>query len=180
MLEAVRYEFRRHRELAERALAELDDAAFFTRPAEQSNPPALIVKHLAGNLKSRWSDFLASDGDKPGRNRDREFVLEADDSRAFLMTAWREGWDTVEATFAALRAEDLNRAITIRGEPHTVEQALIRGLTHAAYHVGQILYLSRMLNAQGQWLTIPPGQSAGHRPGYLTRGGAPATDPSAS
>jgi uncharacterized protein YndB with AHSA1/START domain len=161
-------EFRRHKDLADCALAQLDDDAFFRRPAEHVNPPALIVKHLAGNLVSRWTDFLTSDGDKPTRDRDGEFTLTDQDSRAALMAAWERGWQTLFATLAGLGDADFSRVVTIRGEPHTVFQALVRNLDHAAYHTGQILYLARLLRPDGAWLTIPPGQSRAHTRGsYL-------------
>jgi Protein of unknown function (DUF1572) len=166
-LPAIVHEFRCHRDLADRALAQLDDQAFFLRPAAHVNPLALIVKHLAGNLRSRWTDFLATDGEKPDRDRDREFVLTADDTRPALLAAWERGWAALEDTLAGLVDADLGRTVTIRGEPHTVFQALLRGLDHVAYHTGQILYLARLLRPDGAWLTIAPGQSRGHRGAYL-------------
>lgn len=182
LLETVRREFERHKKVSDGALSQLADAAFFAVPAAPAgdatapvvNSPALIVKHLAGNLKSRWSDFLTSDGDKPGRDRDREFRLEPADSREQLMAAWELGWSTLFATLDSLTAEDLSKTVTIRGEIHRVEEALIRGLTHAAYHAGQIAYLSRLLNPEGAWQTIPPGQSKTFRRPYL---GKDATRP---
>jgi hypothetical protein len=108
------------------------------------NPIALIVKHFAGNLHSRWTNLLTTDGEKADRDRDAEFLLTESDTRANLLAAWDNGWQAVFDTLASLQPADLDRTITIRGEPHTVQQALIRGLTHAAYHVGQILYLSRL------------------------------------
>jgi uncharacterized damage-inducible protein DinB len=161
------HEFRRHKDLAGRALRDLSDAQFFQQLAPQVNSIAIIVKHLAGNLRSRWTDFLTSDGEKPDRRRDREFVVTPDDTRASLMAAWESGWETVLATVADLRESDLGRTVTIRGEPHTVFQTLLRGLSHAAYHVGQILYLARLLRPDGPWLTIAPGQSDVARGGYL-------------
>jgi uncharacterized damage-inducible protein DinB len=160
------HEFRRHRVLAERAVAELDDEAFFARPAPQVNPVASIVKHLAGNLVSRWTEFLTSDGEKPTRNRDNEFLLALDDTRERLMNEWNRGWEALLTAADTLTDADLDKTVTIRGEPHTVYQALIRGLTHIAYHTGQILYLVRLLKPNAQWQTIAPGQSAAHRPSY--------------
>jgi hypothetical protein len=160
------HEFRRHRALAERAMSDLDDEAFFTRPAPHVNPIATIVKHLAGNLLSRWTGFLTTDGEKPTRNRDGEFALAPDDTRAHLMHQWDRGWDALLNTADALTDADLDKTITIRGEPHTAYQALVRGLTHVAYHTGQILYLVRLLNPTAHWQTIAPGQSAAHRPNY--------------
>jgi uncharacterized damage-inducible protein DinB len=131
------------------------------------NPIALIVKHLAGNLKSRWSDFLTSDGEKPTRLRDREYVLEEQDTRARLMEDWHKAWAVLAATLRELSNDHLNRQVTIRGEPHTVLQALLRGVDHVAYHAGQILYLARLLSPESPWLTIAPGKSADHPGAYL-------------
>ena len=163
-------EFRRHKSAADRALAALDDADFFRRPGTQVNPIALIVKHLGGNLASRWTDFLTSDGDKPGRDRDAEFVLSDRDTRAALNEAWENGWRAVFETVTALRETDFDRTVTIRGEAHTVLQALLRSATHAAYHAGQILYVARMLRPDAPWLTIAPGGSGSHATGrYLVK-----------
>jgi hypothetical protein len=140
-------------------MASLSDEEFFRRPGEQVNPVAIIVKHLAGNLRSRWSDLLTSDGEKPDRDRDGEFQLAVADTRASLLTAWERGWGTLFQTLERLRPEDLDKVITIRGEPHTVALALLRGMSHAAYHTGQILYLVRLMRPDSAWLTIPPGQS---------------------
>jgi uncharacterized damage-inducible protein DinB len=166
LLADLRHEFRRHKELAERALAALDDDQFTRRPTDAVNPVALIVKHVAGNLVSRFTDFLTSDGDKTSRDRDGEFRLTASDTRSSLMDAWHCGWSALLTTLDTLTASDLDRTITIRGEPHTVQQALLRSATHTAYHVGQITYLSRALAPDSPWLTIAPGQSKTHVPGY--------------
>lgn len=160
------YEFRRHKELADRGMARLPDEAFFRRPSDVVNSVALVVKHLSGNLKSRWTDFLTTDGEKAWRNRDEEFLISAADTRASLLAAWEEGWQAVIGTVAALTPADLDRAIAIRGERHTVTQALLRGVTHAAYHTGQILYIARLVEPEGEWLTIAPGKSGSHRGGY--------------
>jgi uncharacterized damage-inducible protein DinB len=159
-LQDVAFSFGRQKGLAEQALAQLDDAEFFQRPAEQSNSVALIVKHLAGNLRSRWTDFLTSDGDKPWRDRDAEFVLGPNDTRARLLAAWEEGWAALLGTLAGLGEADLAKRVTIRGEEHSVLQAVHRSLTHAAYHAGQVLYVARLVKPEGwHWVTIPPGQS---------------------
>jgi hypothetical protein len=165
----ITHEFHRHKHLADGAMANLSDADFFRRPAEQVNPIALIVKHIAGNLTTRWSDFLTTDGDKPTRDRDAEFVVAANDTRASLVAAWESGWSVVFRALAELTEPDLAKTVTIRGEPHTVQQALLRGLDHAAYHIGQILYVSRWLNPNGRWHTIAPGKSREHEPAYLTQ-----------
>jgi uncharacterized damage-inducible protein DinB len=162
----IRHEFARHRKLAEGALAEIDDEAFFRRPGELVNSVAIIVKHVGGNLLSRWTDLLTSDGEKPSRNRDSEFVIGAEDTRAGLMQRWETGWTTVLATIDSLTEGDLDKKVTIRGEPHAVRQAMVRSLTHTAYHVGQITYLSRLWNPAGKWLTIAPGQSGAFKPAY--------------
>jgi uncharacterized damage-inducible protein DinB len=162
----LRHEFRRHKDIAERAMAQLDDQDFFRRPGESVNPVALIVKHLAGNLASRWADFLTTDGEKPTRDRDGEFVLNDQDTRENLMAAWRRGWGILFDTLAALTDADLPATVTIRGEAHSARQALLRGMSHVAYHTGQVLYLVRLLRPDSAWLTVPPGQSRGVRGGY--------------
>ncbi len=169
LLADLTHEFRRHKALADRAMAQLDDEQFFHRPGEAVNPIALIVKHLAGNLASRWSDFLTTDGDKPSRDRDGEFRLTEQDTRANLLAAWERGWQTLFDTLAGLQASDLEKTVTIRGEAHTVVQALLRGATHAAYHTGQILYVVRLLRPDVVWLTIAPGQSRSHQRGTYRR-----------
>src|SRR5262245_35518984 len=146
-LEDVAFSFRKQKDWAEQALAQLRDEEFFRRPGEHSNSVAAIVKHLAGNLRSRWTDFLTTDGDKPWRDRDDEFVIGPGDTREGLLAAWQAGWDAALGTVAGLGEGDLSRVVTIRGEGHTVLQALHRGLTHAAYHTGQILYVARLVRA---------------------------------
>jgi len=165
-LQDVLHEFRRHRSLAERAMAQLSDEEFFRQPAAHVNSVAIIVKHLAGNLSSRWTDFLTTDGEKASRDRDGEFQLLAEDTREHLLAAWNRGWDTLLDAVAGLTGADLSKSVTIRGEPHTVCQALLRGLSHIAYHTGQTLYLVRLLRPDSRWLTIAPGQSQGQRGAY--------------
>ena len=167
MLSDAKLEFRRHQNLAEAALAELDDSRFFELPGLQVNPIALIVKHLAGNLRSRWTAFLTSDGEKPDRDRNREFVLTDSDTRDHLMNAWEQGWAALWNTLETLTDADLDRVVMIRSEPHTVRQAVLRSLTHTAYHTGQILYLVRLLQPESRWLTIAPGESRTDRGRYL-------------
>lgn len=146
--------------LAEGALCQIDDRQFLFAPDPESNSIALVVKHLAGNMRSRWRDFLTSDGEKPDRDRDREFELEPTDTRASLLERWEEGWSYALDTIRALEPEDLLKTVTIRREPHTVLEALDRQLTHYAYHVGQIVYLAKHL-AGSSWksLSIPRGRS---------------------
>jgi len=171
LLAIVTHEFARHRTLAERAMEVLGDEQFFHRPAPTVNPVALIVKHMAGNLRARWSDPFGGDGEPASRNRDGEFELAPTDTRESLMSAWDASWTTLESTVASLRAEDLDRTIPIRGEPHTMAQALMRGATHASYHVGQILYVARLLAPDSPYLTAAPrALRAGDAPAapYLT------------
>jgi hypothetical protein len=156
----ITFSFRKQKEWAEQGIEQLTDEEFFHRPGEHSNSVAIIVKHLAGNLKSRWTDFLSSDGDKPWRDRDAEFVIGPHDTRAHLLAAWQEGWDALFGTLAGLGEEDLLRKVIIRGEEHSVLQAVHRALTHASYHTGQILYVARLIHTDGwRYVTIPPGQS---------------------
>jgi hypothetical protein len=160
-LQATLEEFRRYKKLADTAIAQVDDAGFFGTPDPETNSIAIIVKHIAGNLRSRWTDFLTTDGEKPDRDRDNEFVLHAGDDRESLLRRWEVGWQLVFEAQAGLRASDLDRIVHVRGEPATVIQATQRQLTHAAYHVGQIALLARHY-AGPRWttLTIPRGGSA--------------------
>jgi hypothetical protein len=159
-LDDIRFSFRKNRELAEKALQQVEDRAFFEKPGEHSNSIAAVVKHVAGNLVSRWTNFLTTDGDKPWRDRDAEFVIGPEDTRPNLLTAWERGWAALFGSLDSLQEADLGKTVTIRGEGHTVFQAIHRSLTHTAYHVGQIVYLSRLLTQGGwEWITIPPGQS---------------------
>jgi hypothetical protein len=153
--------FRGYKRMAEGALEQLSDQEFFHLPDPESNSAALVVKHVAGNLRSRWTDFLTSDGEKPDRNRDQEFIVAETDTRDDLMRRWEQSFTTVFATIQSLRPEDLARTVTIRQEPHSVLQALNRSLLHTAYHVGQILYLGKHLRGS-EWktLSIPRGKSA--------------------
>lgn len=157
----VRRSFRGYKRLADGALVQLDDRDFFRAPDSESNCVAVIVKHVAGNLRSRWKDFLTSDGEKPDRNRDQEFVLVPEDTRADLTRRWEESFQIVYEQLAALTPEDFSRTVTIRGEPHTILQAMNRSLMHTAYHVGQILYVGKHLRgAEWTMLSIPKGKSA--------------------
>lgn len=160
-IQLVVRELRRDKGLADRAMVQVDDAAFFATLADDENSIAVIVKHVAGNMRSRWRDFLTSDGEKPDRHRDSEFFLTPEDTRESLLRRWEEGWQLVFDAIDPLGPEDLARTVTIRGEPFTVLQAINRQLTHYSYHVGQIVFLARHY-AGGEWksLSIPRGQSA--------------------
>ena len=146
--------FRTYRKQAELALAQVGDDAFTAAPDPESNSIAIIVKHVGGNLRSRWTDFLDSDGEKPDRDRDREF--EGGDTRDALMALWEEGWSALFGTLEVLNPADLQRTVHIRDEKLLVVEALNRSVTHTAYHVGQIVYVARHL-ASGHWtsLSIP-------------------------
>jgi len=154
-------QFRKSRALAEAALAQVDEAQFFTALGPDENSLALLVKHVAGNQASRWTDFLTTDGEKPGRRRDAEFEREPGDTRAALMARWERGWGLLFAALLPLQEADLARVVTIRGEPHTVLQAITRQQNHYAWHAGQIVFLARHLRG-ARWtsLSIPRGESA--------------------
>jgi len=160
-LEDVRLEFAQYRSFAEKALAQIPFARWWDEPAPGSNSAAIVVKHVAGNLRSRWTDFLTTDGEKPDRNRDGEFEIGAADDEAAIRGLWERGWSALEGTLAALRPEDLGRTVRIRGEGMTALQATQRSLAHTAMHVGQIVYIAKLL-AGPAWktLTIPRGRSA--------------------
>src|SRR6266404_1639020 len=143
-LEDVILSFRKQKQYAEQAFRQVEsEEDFFKKPGEHSNSIALIIKHVAGNLASRWTDFLTTDGDKPWRNRDAEFHITETDTRTNLLTAWEAGWKALFDTLAGLAEADLLKLVTIRGEEHSVFQVIHRSLTHTAYHAGQIVYLSR-------------------------------------
>ena len=153
--------FRMYKDLGDKAMAQLaDDAEFFRTLDPESNSVAIIVKHLRGNMRSRWTDFLTSDGEKPDRQRDEEFVMRERLGRADVMRWWEEGWSAVFAALDALTEDDLGRTVTIRGEPHTVVQAIQRQVAHYASHVGQIVFLAKHLRST-DWktLSIPRGRS---------------------
>ena len=156
---AVR-EFGRLKDLADRAIAQLTGEQLFICPGECDNSVAVIMKHVSGNMRSRWLDFLSSDGEKPTRIRDLEFIISAEDTRDALFARWAEAWATLFAELAPLRSIDLARIVTIRGEPLTVLQSINRQLTHYAYHVGQIVYLAKhLVGREWQSLSIPLGRS---------------------
>ena len=166
VIDDVQREFLHYKMLAEKAMAGLDDQAFFERLGPPCNPVALIVKHMGGNLRSRWTDFLTSDGEKPNRNREGEFEIVRTDTRGSLMAGWEEGWATLLSALEGLTEEDLGRTVFIRGEKHTAQQAILRALTHAAYHVGQVMYVARLLKPDSEWATIAPGGSSSYRGTY--------------
>ena len=154
-------EFKRLKSLADRAMAQISPDEFFAKPGESDNSVALIVKHVGGNLISRWTDFLTADGEKPGRNRDTEFLILPEDTQEDLVAHWEQGWAALFFALEPLGSGDLERCVKIRGEPLTVLQAINRQLTHYAYHVGQIVFLAKHL-AGPRWktLSIAVGESA--------------------
>ncbi len=148
-----------YRRMVDAAVAQLTDQELARRPSANVNSVAVILRHVAGNLSSRWTDFLTTDGEKPNRNRDAEFEDWPGD-RASLLTHFDAGWRTMRESIAALTAADLTKSVTIRGESHSVQQAIQRSLAHTAYHVGQILLVARLAHGgDWKWLTIPPGSS---------------------
>jgi hypothetical protein len=153
-------EFRKLKAHADKAVAQASDEAFFALLDDEANSIALVMKHLAGNMRSRWTDFLTSDGEKADRDRDSEFVAGPADTREAIVAAWEDGWQRVFDAVAPLSPDDLTRTVTIRGEPHTIIQAINRQLTHYAAHVGQIVLLAKHY-AGSTWksLSIPRGQS---------------------
>jgi hypothetical protein len=152
--------FRSYKRLAERALEQVNDEEFFVQIDAESNSLAVIVKHIAGNLRSRWTDLLTTDGEKPDRHRDTEFEL-IGDTRDSLMSFWESGWQTLFDTLDSLSADDMSKTVTIRGEAHTVVEAINRQLTHYAYHIGQIVFLAKHLRSSDwQTLSVPRNRSA--------------------
>ena len=155
--------FRRQKDLAERALTQVTDEGFFHTIDPESNSIAILVKHIGGNLRSRWTDFLTSDGEKPSRDRDGEFIVPSEAGREAVMTIWNEGWKAVDDTFAQLRPADLMTTVTIRGESMTAIAAMHRAVAHVAQHVGQIVMLAKHYrSADWKTLSIPRGQSAAY------------------
>ncbi len=163
-------QFRGMKKLAERALAQLSDEEFFVNLDAESNSVAQIVKHIAGNLFSRWTDFLTSDGEKEWRKRDTEFMIESGDSRELLMQRWQDGWQTLFQALEPLTPDDFERQVMIRAEAHTIVQAINRQLTHYSHHVGQILFLAKHLKSH-DWktLSVPRGKSEEFRQQMLSK-----------
>jgi len=146
-LDEARRQFRGHKRLTEGAMAQITDEELFVALDAEANSIAVIIKHLAGNMRSRFTDFLTTDGEKPDRHRDQEFEIGAETTRAEVMKWWEEGWARVFAAVDGLTPEDVTRAVTIRGEPHTVLQAVNRQIAHYAYHCGQIVFLAKQFSS---------------------------------
>jgi Protein of unknown function (DUF1572) len=152
--------FRFYKKMAEGAIDQVTDEQLFATLDQEMNSIAIIVKHMSGNMRSRWTNFLTSDGEKADRNRDTEFVNPSA-TRADLLQTWNEGWERLFEALTPLSDADLNRTVTIRSEPHSVMQAINRQIAHYSYHVGQIVFLAKHLNASG-WksLSVPRNKSA--------------------
>jgi hypothetical protein len=159
-LDDARKAMRAYKKLAEKAFDQLKDDEFFVSLDEESNSIAVIMKHMAGNMFSRWTDFLTTDGEKPDRNRDMEFVIEPDTTKDQVRDYWERGWECVFAALNPLQIEDLDKKVFIRAEEHTVVQAINRQLMHYAYHIGQIVFLAKHFRVS-DWrsLSIPRNRS---------------------
>jgi Protein of unknown function (DUF1572) len=167
-LEDALSNFRDYKKLAEKALEQVNDEEFFLALDEEANSVAVIVKHIVGNMLSRWTDFLTTDGEKPDRNRDMEFVAAPGMSKDDLMNQWEKGWSCLFGAIEPLQPEDLLKTVLIRGEAHTVVNAINRQLTHYAYHIGQIVFLAKHFrSAEWKTLSIPRNRSADFN-AYLT------------
>jgi uncharacterized damage-inducible protein DinB len=153
--------FRQYKTLSERAMAQVTDEQLVTVLDAEMNSIAQIVKHMAGNMRSRWTDFLTTDGEKPDRNRDSEF-LDPPATRQAVLALWEQGWQYLFSALEPLSEQDLGRKVTIRGEAHSVMQAINRQMAHYSYHCGQIVMLAKHFkHTEWQSLTVPRGQSAG-------------------
>jgi hypothetical protein len=167
-LEEAGRQLRGHKRMAEGAMAQLNDDEFFRAIDPETNSVAVIVKHIVGNQRSRFTNFLTSDGEKADRKRDTEFVIDAPTSRAEVMERWEQGWKILFGTLESLKPEDVTRTVTIRNEPHTVLQAINRQIAHYAQHIGQIVLLAKHFKgAEWKTLSIPRGKSEE----YLTNPG---------
>lgn len=151
-----------YRQMIDSTVRQLTDDEFFQRPSPDTNSVAVILRHLGGNLQSRWTNFLNTDGEKPDRDRDAEFQ-DWEGNRQSLMTYFDSGWSAFEHAVGSLGSDNIDATIHIRGEPHSIPQALLRSITHVTYHVGQITMTARMVhNGDWTWLTIAPGGSKKH------------------
>ena len=153
-------EFKRLKKLSDDAVAQIAEPLFFQASSESDNSVAQIYKHVTGNTRSRWTDFLNTDGEKPDRKRDLEFTITDQDTYSSLVGKWNEAWELLFQTLSELTEHDLSKQVTIRGEGLSVLQAISRQLTHYAYHVGQIVYVAKHLSGKN-WksLSIPLGKS---------------------
>jgi len=156
------FQLRKLKAQADKAMAQVDDQQFFAVIDPDANSIALIVKHVSGNMRSRWTDFLTSDGEKPDRDRDAEFERDGADTREAILARWEAGWDLLLKMLASLRPGDLGKTVAIRKEPHTALQAINRQLSHYSSHVGQIVLLAKhFAGPQWQTLSIPKKKRTG-------------------
>lgn len=157
-LESIRKQFAYYQNLANKAIEQVSDELLFWQANEESNSIAIIMKHIAGNMLSRWTDFMATDGEKEWRNREQEFEMDWT-SRVEIEAYWHKAWNCLNKALNEIQAEDLEKIIYIRNQGHTVLEALNRQLSHYPYHIGQIIFLAKMLNQNWQSLSIPKGAS---------------------
>ncbi len=174
LIDAWLTEFRKQKSYIDNAAAQLTDDQFRARPTPDLNSVQLVIRHLAGNLRSRWTDWLTTDGEKPDRKRESEFIDDGE-SRESLMKRYEAGWKLALDAIAALTPADLARTITIRSEPHSVPLAINRQLAHCAYHAGQVMLIARSLvgNAGWKWQTVPPGGTAAFNKAMADQHGQP-------
>ncbi|MPZ18470.1 MAG: DUF1572 domain-containing protein [Luteitalea sp.] len=162
IIESIRGEYLRYKALAEAAMSQLTEAELSAEGPNGSNSIAVICWHVSGNLRSRFTDFLTGDGEKPWRRREEEFQARSV-SRDELISKWEQGWEVLLQTLGALRDDQLGETVTIRGQPLTVHEALQRSLAHASYHAGQIVYLAKSIRGEAwKFLSIPPGGSTAY------------------
>ena len=163
-LDEIKRQLRGHKRIAEAAMVQLEDKDFFVTLDPESNSIAALVKHIAGNARSRFTDFLVTDGEKPNRFRDQEFEISEKATRDEVLRWWEQGWSIVLSTLDSITPADLQSTVTIRQEPHTVVQALNRALAHYAQHIGQIVFLAKHLrSSKWQTLSIPRGKSEDYK-----------------
>ena len=153
--------FKAYKKLADKAIQQVSDRELFVTLDEEANSIAVVMKHMAGNMLSRWTNFLTSDGEKPDRNRDMEFVIEEGTTKQSVLDYWERGWQAVFAAVEPLQPHDFEKTVNIRGEAHTIVQAINRQMTHYAYHVGQIVFLAKHFRSS-EWksLSVPRNRSA--------------------
>jgi hypothetical protein len=168
-LHSINHIFRSIKKLGDGALDQLSYEEMQRSPGPEMNSIAVIVHHMHGNMRSRWSDFLTSDGEKPWRDRDGEFNASPDRSREELLSRWNHGWACVFNALDPLKPEDLSKSVTVRGQPHSVVEAAHRQISHYSYHVGQIVLLAKLFKSSGPWetLSIPRGESKQYKPSGL-------------
>jgi len=168
--------FKAYKKLADKAIEQVNDHELFVTLDEEANSIAVVMKHMAGNMLSRWTDFLTTDGEKPNRNRDMEFVIEEGTTKQAVVDYWERGWQAVFAAVEPLQPEDFEKTVNIRGEAHTIVQAINRQMTHYAYHVGQIVFLAKHFRSS-EWksLSVPRNRSAEFNASMAAKTGAADT-----